>query len=81
MNALKKAPLRVRDHLNKAYEIEKERVDMLVKKLQDHSDVQVKYGLSAKTLKDKALASDKRALKLRHEIRKMEKENARRTSL
>ena len=79
MTAIKNLPLRVRENLKKAYDMQLERATNAMKALKTHSDVVIKDGNAAEKLRDEALRVDNRTLGLRRGIRKMEEQQAKRT--
>ena len=79
MTAIKNLPLRVRENLKKAYDMQLERATNAMKALKTHSDVVIKDGNAAEKLRDEALQVDNRTLGLRRGIRKMEEQQAKRT--
>merc|ERR1711871_641152 len=79
MDAIKNLPLRVRLNIQKAYDMQMERSNEAMKSLKTHSSAVVKDGEAAEYLRNKALKADSKTLKLRHGIRKMEEQQAKRT--
>ena len=79
MTAIKNLPLRVRENLKKAYDMQLERATSAMKALKTHANVVIKDGNAAEKLRDEALQVDNRTLGLRRGIRKMEEQQAKRT--
>merc|ERR1711871_913939 len=79
MDATKNLPLRVRQNIQKAYDMQMDRSNEALKSLKVHSDAVVADGVAAEKLRDTALKADNKTLTLRRGIRKMEEQQAKRT--